>query len=141
MYGVLENVLRGDEMYKIKTNPKSGRGLYADREIFPGEPVMTCELIVLSEKDTITLQETDLKYYTFVFNDTQDCLLLGDGELFNHCDVPNVSFDLKRYKDRMVMYFKCVRHIEDGEELVINYNSDIIVKVDEYIAAPSLVGK
>lgn len=139
MCGVLGNVLKGVEMYKIRTNPKSGRGLYADRDIFSGEPIMTCELIVLSEKDTITLQETDLKYYTFIFNDTQDCLLLGDGELFNHSDIPNVSFKLKRYKDRMVMYFRCTRHIEEGEELVIDYNSDIVINVDEYITNPSLM--
>jgi len=126
-------------MYTVKTSPESGRGLYAQREIFAGEPIMACELIVLSEKDTKTLQETDLKYYTFVFNDKQDCLLLGDGELFNHCDIPNVSFKLKRYKNRMMMYFVCTRDIKPGKELTIDYNSDIVINVDEYIAAPSLV--
>lgn len=126
-------------MYRIKTSPEFGRGLYADRDIYAGEPIMTCELIVLSEKDTKTLQETDLRFYTFVFNDKQDCLLLGDGELFNHSDLPNVEFRLKRYKDRMVMYFNCIRHIEEGEELCIDYNADIKINVDEYVAAPSLV--
>ena len=126
-------------MYSVKTSPKSGRGLYADRDIYAGEPVMTCELIVLSEKDTKTLQETDLRFYTFEFNDKQDCLLLGDGELFNHSDVPNVSFKLKRYKNRMVMFFQCIRDIQSGEELCIDYTSDIVINVDEYIAAPSLV--
>lgn len=128
-------------MYRIKSNPVSGRGLYAEREIFAGEPVMTCELIVLSEKDTITLKETDLRYYTFMFNDKQDCLLLGDGELFNHSDKPNCSFKLKRYKDRMVMFFQCIRDLQPDEELTIDYNSDIIINVDEYVAAPSLIGK
>lgn len=125
-------------MYSIKSNPVSGRGLYANRDIFAGEPVMTCELIVLSEKDTITLQETDLRYYTFVFNEKQDCLLLGDGELFNHSDDSNCSFDLKQYKNRMVMYFRCKNDIKEGEELSINYNDDIKINVDEYLAANSL---
>ncbi len=122
-------------MFTIKVTPKFGRGLYATRKIYANEIVEVCEILVLSPDDTVKVNETDLKWYTFVFDASQgqDCLVLGHGEIFNHSDTPNVKYDLVRYGDRFKMVFVSIQDIEAGEQLFIDYNRDTQVKTCEYV--------
>lgn len=119
-------------MYKIKMTQEFGRGLYATRKIYQGELITVCELLVLSEIDTPIVNSTDLKYYTFKYNDKQDCLVMGIGEMFNHSDSPNVSFRLETWIDRKVMVFQAVSDIDTNCQLFIDYNSDIKVDLSKY---------
>lgn len=111
-------------MVKIKTTKEFGKGVYATRDIYAGELIEVCEILVLSEVDTKVLNSTDLQWYTFVYNSTQDCLVLGNGEIFNHSDDANVSYKLKSYKDRKVMVFMSIKDISEGSQLFTDYSAD-----------------
>lgn len=126
-------------MYKIKFSEIDGRGLYATRDIKSGEVIMTCELLVLSEEDTLKVNQTSLEYYTFKLDDKRDCLVLGDAELFNHSDYAQVTYSLEPLDQRQVMVFKATRDIQEGEQLFIDYTLDQNVKVDNYLNSKSLV--
>lgn len=121
-------------MYHIEVSKEMGRGLYATRTITPGTFIEVAELLVLSPEDTIRVNQTDLKYYTFVYDKVtgQDCLVLGDGEIFNHSDTPNVRYRLQSIGDRMRMAFVSTRTILEGEQLFIDYSADTAVDTNQY---------
>ncbi len=127
-------------MYNLKVTEEMGRGLYASREIWRGEIIAVCEVLLLSPNDTVAVNQTDLKHYTFKYNDLQDCLVLGDGEIFNHDDNANVSYRLELMGSRYCMVFTALNAIETGAQLFINYGSDVNVNVKNYVDAKSLVG-
>ena len=121
-------------MFTIKVTPEYGRGLYATRDLEPGETIAVCELLVLSPEHTLKVNETDLQYYTFVYNEKQDCLVLGDGEIFNHSDTANVSYKLQDLGDgRQGMIFVTNNYVKSGEQLFIDYSADIRVDTSAYI--------
>ncbi len=119
--------------YYLKSTTEFGRGLYANTNLEKNKELFTCELLVLSETDTIKLNDTDLKYYVFKYNETQDCLVLGLGEIFNHSDIPNIGFRLIDLDDRKVMQFYTLKSIKENEQLFTDYSSDIEVKTSEYV--------
>lgn len=129
---------------KIVIYEGMGRGVQAEKDLEQGEIVCVCELLVLSPEDTVNVNKTDLQYYTFKYNDTQDCLVLGDGEIFNHDDNPNVSYTLLSQwyngQSRKVMVFRALRDVPKGQQLFIDYNADIKVSTNDYKNAKSLVG-
>lgn len=127
-------------MFHLKVTPEFGRGLYSERIIASGQTIMICELLVLSAFDTIIVNTSELKHCTFVFNETQDCLVLGLGEIFNHDDNANVIYELAQYQGRTVMVFKAARDIADGVQLFINYGADSVVNAKEYTESKSLLG-
>ena len=128
--------------YYVKLTKDMGRGMFADRDITKGETIAYCELLVLSEGDTAVVNTTDLQYYTFKYNDTQDCLVLGDGEIFNHTEDENVSYKLRVITDsvgtRTLMHFEAIKDIRKNEQLFINYSRDVEVKPKQYTV--NLVG-
>lgn len=125
--------------YFIKQTEQYGRGLYASKTHYYGDLVAQCEILVLSPADTLKINETDLKYYTFVYNQDQDCLVLGDGEIFNHDDNANVSYSLVDYDGRKVMQFKCIKPVQVGEQFFTNYNEDTQVETKNYFENKSLI--
>jgi hypothetical protein len=127
-------------MYSIKFTEVDGRGLYASQNFMPDKLITQCELLVLSAEDTLKVNETSLQYYTFKFNETQDCLVLGNAELFNHSDEANVRYELEDFDGRKVMRFYSTKLISINEQLYINYNQDVNVSVDSYINSKSLAG-
>lgn len=128
-------------MYDIRVSETDGRGLYAAHPIIPGEIIMICELLVLSEDDSIKVGYTELKHYIFKYNQDQDCLVLGDAELFNHSNESNVSYELEAVEGRKVMVFTAKRFIESGEQLFIDYRADDkTIDTVEYCESKSLIG-
>jgi hypothetical protein len=115
-----------DNVYSVQIVEGMGRAIIAERDVKAGEVVTNCELLVLSPEDTIKVNQTDLKWYTFVFNaeTKQDCLVMGDGEIFNHDDNANVEYSLVNWDNRKLMQFKAVKDIKRGEQLFINYSAD-----------------
>ena len=120
-------------MMKIKVSPEFGRGLYATRKIYAGELIEACEILTLSPADTVVVNTTDLKWYTFVFDEHRDCLVLGNGEIFNHSDDANVRYRLMPHKDRFMMVFISDKDIEEGEQLFIDYTADTKVDTSGYV--------
>lgn len=124
-------------MYYVRMTKDKGRGVFANQDIKTGDVITNCELIVLDKADTILVEDTSLKYYTFKYNSTQDCLVLGDGEIFNHSNKPNVSYNLITITDslgsRKIMQFKALRPILQDEQMYIDYAADEPkTKVGEY---------
>lgn len=113
--------------YSVQMVKGMGRSIIAERDIRRGEVITNCELLVLSPEDTVKVNETDLQWYTFTFNkDTkQDCLVMGDGEIFNHSDDTNTLYGLIDFDGRKLMRFQASRDIKKGEQLFIDYNADV----------------
>lgn len=130
-------------LYYLDTSETMGRGLYANQDIKAGTIIVECEILALSPEDTKKVNETDLKYYTFKFDDQRDCLVLGDGELFNHDDNANVAYILRDHPDktcpRKIMSFISIKNIKEGEQLFINYSADVEVDTKKYVETSSLV--
>jgi SET domain-containing protein len=114
-------------IYSVQLVEGMGRGVIAERNIKLGEIITNCELLLLSPEDTIKVNETDLQWYTFTFdkNSKQDCLVLGDGEIFNHDDDANVLYGLIDWNGRKLMRFQASRDINKGEQLFIDYRADV----------------
>jgi SET domain-containing protein len=114
-------------IYSVQLIEGMGRGVIAERDIKLGEIITNCELLLLSPEDTIKVNETDLQWYTFTFdkNSKQDCLVLGDGEIFNHDDNANVLYGLIDWNGRKLMRFQASRDINKGEQLFIDYRVDV----------------
>jgi SET domain-containing protein len=127
-------------MYQIKVTEEMGRGLYATRFIPANTTIQLCELLVLSQNDTVVVNQTELKYYTFKYNETQDCLVLGDGEILNHSDTPNIGYELISDNGRIVMQFYSLRSVFAGDQLFIDYAADVKIESEKYIQNKSLLG-
>lgn len=118
--------------YDIKYTEDMGRCIITRELLLINSIVMRCELLVLNENDTKVLELTDLKYYTFKYNDTQDCLVLGNGELFNHSNSPNVGYRLVHHDNRKVMEFFALSYIDTDVQLFIDYNADSKINISSY---------
>lgn len=118
------------ERYYVMNTEQFGRAVFANKALKIGEVVCYCEVLVLSEKDTPVVNSTDLQWYTFTYNDTQDCLVLGDGEIFNHDDNASVAYELTNINGRPLMCFTMIKDVEKDKQLFINYNSDVKESVD-----------
>lgn len=119
-------------MLNIVLTEQFGRGIYSTRNIPKNTIIEMCELLVLSEKDSAAVEATDLKYYVYKFSETQDCLVLGNGELYNHSDDANVLCRLLWIGTRYVMQYYASRDILPDEQLFINYNFDVQVDTLSY---------
>lgn len=140
--------------YYVTDTPEFGRGVYANKPLFKGDTVMVCELLVLSSHDTQVINKlTDLKHYTFKFTDENDCLVLGDGEIFNHAPtssnigysiidvvVANVAYHLEDFFGRKRMVFVVTKDVSEQGQLFIDYGADTNVDTQSYIDAKSLIG-
>jgi hypothetical protein len=123
---------------KIKLFEGMGRGIVATRNInLARYTIMECEVLVLDACDTMIVNDTELKHYTFKYSDFRDCLVLGDGEIFNHSDTPNVGYRLVNFIEngeiRKKMKFFLLRPVKLGEQLFIDYNADVKVNMQEYL--------
>jgi SET domain-containing protein len=128
-------------IYSVQMIEGMGRGVIAERDIKLGEIITNCELLVLSKPDTCLVNQTELQYYTFVFDaaNNLDCLVLGDGEIFNHDDDANTLYGLIDWNGRKLMRFQAARDIKKGEQLFINYAADSLVNVENYLNNGSLI--
>lgn len=83
-----------------------------------------CPAIVLSEKDLPAIHSTKLHDYYFLWGeDQQQCAIaLGYGSLFNHSYQPNARYLLDY--EHLTIDFYCIKKIEAGEEITVNYNGE-----------------
>lgn len=126
----------------VKVTEQFGRGLYTVTEITKGAVLMKCELIVLEGWDSRLIQtESELGNYLFKYDNEKDCLVLGEGSLFNHSPEPNCGYMLEMVNGRKLMTFYALRHIQPEEQLFIDYTADDkTVNVEDYLKTKSLMG-
>lgn len=147
------------KQYYIQYTETMGRGIFANKSLQKGDVVMTCELIVLSSIDTVKIEYTDLRHYTFKYNEAQDCLVLGDGSLFNHAitieppdgDIvyepvrgvltANIAYHLEEFFGRKRMVFTALTDIIEQTQLFIDYSTcGVNTDCGSYVSSKSLMG-
>ena len=105
-----------------------GRGVLATQNIKKGETIEVCPIIFLSKKEVSFLEkESDiLKFYYLIQPEINKfCLMLGYGSLYNHSlDNPNAEIDYDINKAENYLFFKAIKDISIGEEIVFNYQFD-----------------
>lgn len=108
----------------VKNSPGKGRGVFAQQNFKKGEVIETCPVIVLPAEDIDSLELTELYNYYFAWGpDSKDAAIaLGYGSLYNHSYNPNARY-YKDFENGLLKYV-CIRDIQKGEEITINYNCD-----------------
>lgn len=107
----------------VETEHK-GKGILT-KESIPADMVIEISpVVVMSANERISLDQTRLHDYIFVWGEKQDqcCMALGYVPVYNHSSQSNCEYFMD-YEDELI-FIKTVRDIAAGEELTINYNGD-----------------
>lgn len=112
---------------KIAEIKGKGKGVVATENIEKDEIIEFCPIIFISEKEASFFEKegTILKFYWLLQPETKkSCLMLGYGSLYNHSKNPNaeVDYDINELKD--YLFFRALKKIEAGEEIVFDYQFD-----------------
>jgi SET domain-containing protein len=109
---------------EIKNSPKRGRGVFATADIKKGTVIEISPVVVLSEKERKTVEQTILFDYIFEWgeNKKKACVALGYVSLYNHNYTANCEYEMD-FKKR-IMTITTVKNIKQGEELFVNYNAN-----------------
>lgn len=109
-------------MYNLEINntSKTGRGVFAQKDIYVGEVIEICPVIILTPEERDKYTDTILDWYIFPWQTDNDaCAPLGYGMLYNHSNTPNAEYD-QNYTDKTMIY-KAIKPIKKGDEITINY--------------------
>jgi uncharacterized protein len=112
----------------ITGSPLGGRGVFTGEPLEAGSLIEICPVIVLPEEDLPVIHGTRLHDYYFLWGDDQKkcAIALGNGSLYNHSYEPNARYLLDYEHDTIDFY--CIKNIEAGEEITVNYNGEPDVK-------------
>lgn len=100
------------------------RGVFTSAPIPAGTVIETSPVVVMSDQDRVLLDQTPLHDYIFEWGEEggQCCMALGYIAVYNHSFEANCEYEMD-YESRCIS-IRCVRTIEAGEELFVNYNGD-----------------
>ncbi len=109
-------------LYIAHIDEEKGRGVFAGLSISKGDIIEACPVIHIPKKDLQTIHSTALHDYYFLWGKDQDeaVIALGYGSLYNHSSDPNAQIILDYLADEIII--ECVRKIDAGEEITIQYN-------------------
>lgn len=103
----------------------AGRGVFATSSIKEGELIEQCPVVALTDrKDRDRLRKTGLVNYYFLWGERRDhaAICLGWGAVYNHSFEPNARYE--KVMEDLRMDFYALRDIQEGEEILVNYNGD-----------------
>ncbi|PHN04632.1 SET domain-containing protein [Flavilitoribacter nigricans] len=103
----------------IAPSPLGGRGVFTSEPLEEGSIIEISPVIVLPAKDLPAIHRTYLHDYYFLWEDGQCAIALGYGSLYNHAEHPVAEYGMD-YADQSISFY-CIRAIEAGEEITINY--------------------
>jgi len=112
---------------KVADIPIKGRGIITTQDIAKDEIIEICPIIFISQKegDFFEKNKTTLNYYWLLQPETnKSCIMLGYGSLYNHSNNPNVEIDYETKESQNYLFFRALKNIETGEEIVFDYQSD-----------------
>jgi hypothetical protein len=121
-----QRCLHGREIYAMgyvrDTGSARGRGVYAARDIEPGEVVEVCPvLFVASRFDELPLE---LKRAVFAWGPLTgiegNVIALGYGGIYNHANPANLRYAADA--ESRCMLFRAAVEIPAGAEMTINFN-------------------
>ena len=114
-------------MIEIRTstlsNGELNRGVFATRDIAKGELIHEAPVIPYPNEEHVFIEKTLLADYAFEYGINHTAILLGYGMLFNHSYKPNATYDI-RFTNHMFNFY-AYTDINEGEEILINYNGDV----------------
>jgi hypothetical protein len=112
---------------KITDVKGKGRGVVALEDIKKDEIIEICPIIFISDKegDFFEKNKTILNFYWLLQPETnKSCIMLGYGSLYNHSLNPNAEVDYETKESKNYLFFKALKDIRIGEEIVFDYQSD-----------------
>jgi uncharacterized protein len=114
---------------KIKVVDIEGkiRGVIATQDIKSGEIIEVCPIVFISKKeaDFFEKENSALKYYYLQQTATNKyCIMFGYGSLYNHSFSPNADIDYNEEIPENFLFFKAIKDIKAGEEIVFDYEFD-----------------
>jgi len=115
-------------MFRIAPTKNKGLGLFADRRIVKGELIEKSPVLILNKQEIEAIKQTILAQYYFCWKD-DGAIAFGYGSIFNHSYNSNVDFTTN-YTNNTIDYVAS-RNIKKGEELTINYDSQLLFDVKE----------
>jgi uncharacterized protein len=110
-------------MLRLGETPDKGRGVFATRDIQPGETLEDAPVLVLEGHEADLLKRTQLFNYFFVWSEAQCqvAVCFGFGSIYNHSRNPNAEF--VRIYSQKVIRFRALRKIRKGDEICTDYHS------------------
>jgi len=108
----------------IAPSDLGGRGVFTGEPIGEGALIEICPVIILPENERDIVHCTTLHDYYFLWGDAQKqcAIALGNGSLYNHSYQPNAHY-LLDYEYNTIDFY-CIKNIEPGEEITVNYNGE-----------------
>jgi SET domain-containing protein len=104
-----------------------GRGIIALEDIKKGEIIEICPLIPMQDEEAefFEKKETVLNFYYLQQPEfKKNCLMLGYGSIYNHSKEPNAEIDYDTNELKDYLFFKALKNIKAGEEIVYDYQFD-----------------
>lgn len=107
----------------IASSDGRGRGVFTARELTKGDLIEFCPLVLIPKKDQSCIHQSILHDYYFLSPESDMCIVLGYGSIYNHSFSPNadIVFDIPNQQ----LEIHCVAGIMAGEEIFIDYTGDI----------------
>jgi SET domain-containing protein len=112
----------------IAESELGGRGVFTAEPLDEGDLIEICPVIVLPERELPIIHGTFLHDYYFLWGEAQKqcAIALGYGSLYNHSYEPNAHY-LVDYEHGTIDFY-CLKRIESGGEITVNYNGEPEVK-------------
>jgi SET domain-containing protein len=111
------------QVVRVGTTPKKGRGVFALKGFKKGEIIENCPVINITPKERKSVEKTIFNFYIYPWRSTRSgSLVLGYGSLYNHSFDPNADWKQNFRTNSMV--YKALRPIKKGEEITVNYNGE-----------------
>jgi uncharacterized protein len=103
---------------------RHGRGVFAAKDIEPGEMIEICPVLVFAQSDLPHIRQTMLDDYYFDWGDDGQyyAVCLGYGSLYNHEYDCNAEYAMDF--EALTIDFYAVNPIAAGEEITVNYNGE-----------------
>lgn len=95
---------------------QAGTGVFSKKDFKQGEILEIVPVLSIPIKD---VSQNILKDYVFQYDSDHYGMVLGYGAVYNHQDIPNVSYEYSNKKDFMI--YKATQDIKEGDELFVSY--------------------
>ena len=108
----------------VGPSERHGKGVFSANRIEAGEIIEICPIILFPVRELLHVRATVLDDYYFDWGDDAQwyAFALGYGSIYNHSYEPNAEYEMDFVHETIDFY--CVRDIEAGDEITVNYNGD-----------------
>jgi len=124
----------------VRPSTIHGRGVFADKDIAPGEIIEECHLVVMSDKPS------PLRDYLFNLCKPEQPdevakhgLVLGFGSIYNHSNKPNTHYEYDH--DKFVVRFTAISAIYRDEEIFTYYGHNWFQLRNTLPCRPSIMAR